>query len=72
MFTSEALATWATVSDELEAKIREQIKAAVFPVRLKSADWRSGDKVWLLDVIAPSRELATMVLKSLNHVAKTG
>ncbi|MDQ0456700.1 toxin-activating lysine-acyltransferase [Rhizobium paknamense] len=66
-----AIAIWATVSDEVEAKIREQIKAGVFPVRLKPADWRSGDKVWLLDVIAPSRELATMVLKSFNHVAKT-
>ena len=29
---------WASVSDEVDAKIREQIKAGVFPVRLAAAD----------------------------------
>ncbi len=39
------------------------------PVRLKPEDWKSGDIVWLLDVIAPTRELATMVLTNFQ-VAK--
>ncbi|UJW73548.1 toxin-activating lysine-acyltransferase [Rhizobium sp. SL42] len=66
-----AIAIWASVSEEVEAKLKEQIKAGVFPVRLKPSEWKSGEKVWLLDVIAPTREMATMVLKSFNHVAKS-
>ena len=66
-----AIAIWASVSGEVEAKIKEQIKAGSFPVRLKATDWKSGDKVWLLDVIAPTRDLATAVLTSFNQIAKT-
>jgi hemolysin-activating ACP:hemolysin acyltransferase len=65
-----AVAFWASVSDETEAKIREQIKAGVFPIRLKPDEWNSGNTVWLLDVIAPSRELATRVLSNFSQVAK--
>lgn len=66
-----AIAIWASVSEEIEVKLKEQIKAGVFPIRLKASEWKSGEKVWLLDVIAPTRELATIVLKSFNHVAKS-
>lgn len=66
-----AIAIWASVSEEVEVKLKEQIKAGVFPVRLKPSEWKSGEKVWLLDVIAPTRELATIVLTSFNKVAKT-
>ncbi|WP_244613566.1 hypothetical protein [Methylosinus sp. Ce-a6] len=38
------VAIWASVSDKAEAKIREQIRAGVFPLRLKAEDWTSGDK----------------------------
>lgn len=44
-----------------DAKIAEQTKTGVFPIRLKPDDWTSGEIVWLLDVIAPSREMATTV-----------
>ncbi|WP_260687292.1 hypothetical protein [Rhizobium leguminosarum] len=37
---------------------------------MKPEDWKSGDIVWLLDVIAPTRELATMVLTNFHQVAK--
>ncbi|RUM19377.1 toxin-activating lysine-acyltransferase [Rhizobium vallis] len=67
-----AIAIWATVSAEADARISEQAKAGVFPVRLKSEDWKSGEVVWLLDVIAPTRELATMVLTNFHQVAKRG
>ena len=63
-------AIWASVSDEVNAKIQEQIKANVFPVRLKPEDWASGETVWILDVIAQTKELATAVLKNLRHVVK--
>ncbi|MBY3255810.1 toxin-activating lysine-acyltransferase [Rhizobium laguerreae] len=65
-----AIAIWATVSSEVDARIAEQAKAGVFPIRLKPEDWKSGDIVWLLDVIAPTRELATMVLTQFHQVAK--
>ncbi|MBX4998853.1 toxin-activating lysine-acyltransferase [Rhizobium lentis] len=67
-----AIAIWAAVSAEVDAGISEQAKAGVFPVRLKPEDRKSGDTVWLLDVIAPTRELATMVLTNFHHVAKRG
>ncbi len=66
-----AVAIWASVSEEVDAKIKEQIQAKVFPVRLKADDWNSGDVVWLLDVIAPSRDMATAVLSSFSKVAKS-
>jgi len=65
-----AVAVWASVSVEVDAKIAEQTKAGVFPIRLKPDDWASGEIVWLLDVIAPSREMATAVLANFNRVAK--
>lgn len=58
------------MSAEVDAKITEQTKAGVFPIRLKPDDWTSGEIVWLLDVIAPSRETVTTVLANFNRVAK--
>ncbi len=37
---------------------------------MKPEDWTSGDTVWLLDVIAPTQELATAVLTNFRQVAK--
>ena len=62
------IAFWATVSDAVDGKIREQIKAGSFPVQLKPEDWASGDKVWLLDVIAPSQKMASAVLANFRQV----
>ena len=45
-------ALWASVSEEVDAKIREQIKASVWPLRLRPGDWNSGSIHWLLDVVA--------------------
>ena len=64
------IAIWASVSDEVDAKIREQIQARVFPIRLKSEDWASGETTWLLDVIAPSQKVATSVLANFKQVVK--
>ena len=62
------IAIWASVSDEVEARIREQIKAQVFPIKLKPEDWTSGNRIWLLDVIAPSMKLASSVLANFKQV----
>jgi cytolysin-activating lysine-acyltransferase len=36
------IAIWASVSTEVDARIRAQVKARVFPVKLKPEDWTSG------------------------------
>ena len=63
------IAIWASVSDEVDTKITEQVKAGVFPVRLGADDWVSGEHVWLLDVIAGDRKAATSVLANFRQVA---
>lgn len=66
------IAFWASVSDEVDAKIREQIKGGAFPIRLKPDEWVSGDKIWLFDVVAPSQKLASSVLANFRRVVKQG
>ena len=66
------IAICAKVSPEVDSKIREQIKAKVFPIRLKAAEWASGEITWLLDVIAPNPKLATAVLASFRQTLKDG
>jgi len=70
MEETAGIAIWASVSDEVDAKIREQIQARVFPVRLKAEDWASGETHWLLDVIAPSQRAATAVRGNFKQVVK--
>jgi cytolysin-activating lysine-acyltransferase len=66
------LAIWASVSDEVDASIREQIRSGVFPVRLKPEDWTSGSNNWLLDVIAPDQRTTTSVIANFKQVVKEG
>jgi len=65
-------AIWASVSEEVDAKIREQIANGVFPVRLKNDEWNSGKINWLLDVIASDRKTVGSVLANFRNVAKEG
>ncbi len=65
-------AIWASVSEEVDARIREQVKAGVFPVRLKSEDWNSGSINWLLDVVATDKAATAAVIAGFRQVAKTG
>ncbi|MEM8750669.1 MAG: toxin-activating lysine-acyltransferase [Pseudomonadota bacterium] len=66
------MAIWASVSDEVERKIMEQIRAGVFPVRLNSADWDSGDNNWLLDVVAPDAKTTAAVISNFKQIVKEG
>lgn len=66
------IAIWASVSEEVDAKIREQVRAGTFPIRLKAEDWNSGEINWLFDVIAPDQQAATRVLANFKQVAKGG
>lgn len=66
------LAIWASVSEEVDAQLREQIRAGVFPVRLKADDWTSGSINWLLDVIAPDSKSTASVIANFRQVVKEG
>lgn len=66
------VAIWASVSDEADGRIREQIAAGTFPVRLKSDDWTSGDNNWLLDVIAPDQKTTAAVIANFRQLVKEG
>lgn len=65
-------AVWASVSEEVDLKIRDQIKAGTFPIRLKPEDWQSGSINWLLDVIAPDRKTTGRVIANFRQVVKEG
>lgn len=66
------VAIWASVSKEVDQKIRDQIKAGVFPLKLKAEDWKSGKINWLLDVIAPNSKAGTNVVANFHQVVKDG
>jgi cytolysin-activating lysine-acyltransferase len=66
------LAIWASVSEETDARIREQIRAGTFPLRLKAEDWTSGDINWLIDVIAPDPKTTARVIANFKQVVKEG
>jgi cytolysin-activating lysine-acyltransferase len=66
--TIAGIAIWASVSPAVDAKIAEQTKAGVFPLRLAPDDWTSGDLPWLLDVIAADRQQATSVLANFRQL----
>ena len=66
------VAIWASVSEEVDAKIRDQIRAGTFPLRLKAEEWNSGNINWLIDVIAPDQRSTASVIANFRQVAKEG
>lgn len=66
------MAIWASVSEEVDGKIRDQIKAGIFPLRLQGDDWVSGDINWLIDIIAPDRKATANVIANFRQVVKEG
>lgn len=66
------VAIWASVSQEVDIKIREQIKAGVWPVRMKPEDWASGEINWLLDILAADKKATLAVLRNFKQVIKEG
>lgn len=66
------LAIWASVSEEVDAKLRDQIKGGAWPVRLKADEWNSGKINWLIDVIAPDQKTCVSVLGNFKQVVKDG
>ena len=66
------MAIWASVSEEVDAKIHDQIKGGVFPLRLAPDDWQSGEINWLLDVIAADKATTLKVILNFGQVVKGG
>lgn len=66
------MAIWASVSEEVDVRIREQIKAGVFPIKLKAEDWNSGEINWLLDVLATDAKTTGAVIANFKQVVKEG
>ena len=46
------VALWAYLSAETEARFIDQVESGA-GARLKPEDWQSGDRLWLVEVIAP-------------------
>ena len=67
--TPVGMAVWASVSDDVHAKIAGAANRGQFPVRLDKGEWRSGDIVWLLDILAPDRKAATTVFMNFHKLA---
>lgn len=65
-------AIWASVSDEVDARIREQVANGVFPIRLKPEEWNSGKINWLFDVVAGDTKATTNVIANFKQVVKEG
>lgn len=65
-------AIWASVSEDVDARIREQIANGVFPVRLKQDEWNSGKINWLLDVVANDPKTVPNVIRNFRALAKEG
>ena len=66
------IALWASVSEEVDASIRRQIREGVFPIRLKPDDWNSGPINWLLDVVAGDKAMTARVIANFRQVVKEG
>lgn len=66
------MAIWASVSEAVDARIREQVREGIFPLRLKSEDWTSGEINWLIDVIAPDQAATARVIANFKQVVKEG
>ena len=47
-----AAALWASVSAEVDKKLSENLHV---PIRLRPDEWRSGDILWLIDVVGDPR-----------------
>lgn len=52
------VALWARVSDEVDAKLTDNIDR---PVRLRPDEWTSGDTLWLIDAVGAPEAVKAMI-----------
>lgn len=68
-------ALWAWLSEEAEARFKAQVEAGR-GARLRPDDWKSGDRLWLVELVAPfataeNKMQEAMVGDLVNKVFKT-
>jgi cytolysin-activating lysine-acyltransferase len=61
------LAIWASVSDAVDSRLR----AAEQPVNLALDEWKSGETLWLIDLVAPSA-IAGDMLREIDEKVGQG
>lgn len=61
--TAVGVAFWASVSDEVDQRLSADPHE---PIEIKADEWRSGDIVWLLDIVAAPQVSAALV-KSIRE-----
>lgn len=73
--TPVGYAVWAYLSEDAETRLRDQAESGV-GARLSPDDWKAGDRLWLVDLVAvegPDRDKVTAVmLEDLRVTALTG
>ncbi|MEP4194823.1 MAG: hypothetical protein ABJL99_04220 [Aliishimia sp.] len=60
------------MSEEVNEKITEQVKARVFPIQLRAGEWNSGEINWLFDVIALDHAMTARVIANFRQVVNGG
>lgn len=55
-------AFWASVSDEIDTRMVETLDR---PIELKADEWNSGNNVWLLDMVAPTK-IGPSIIKEIQ------
>jgi hypothetical protein len=65
-------AIWASVSDDVDTKIREQIKGGVWPPKLNAEYWTNGEIAWLVDVVAQNAKTARSIGAALSQRGVNG
>ena len=61
------LALWASVSDEVDQRLSDVEK----PIMLQPSEWKSGDNLWLIDVVA-SQSVGNALINELKKSAFAG
>lgn len=59
-----AYAAWATLSAEVEKRLEAGDR------RLRPEDWASGDRLWLIDLVAAERSAPLVLAELQKHVFK--
>lgn len=62
-----AVALWASVSPEVDKRLSEKLDE---PIRLDPAEWKSGDNLWLIDVIGDARVVPILLKRLQNSTFK--
>jgi cytolysin-activating lysine-acyltransferase len=61
-------AIWAHVSEDVETRLREQVEQGA-GARLKPEDWKSGDRLWLIELVSLDAENETLTKAMLADLA---